>query len=157
VALAELVGRTLDPLGARRGFATADLMAGWADIVGARYADCSLPEKIVWPRGAANEGGGGTLVVRIEGGRALLFQHEVGQIVERLNAVAGYGSIARIKIVQGPVGSRRRPAPAEPAAFLDAQAESRLAEALGSVESDNLRNALDRLGRAVLGRRDKKS
>jgi hypothetical protein len=156
VALAEIVGKALDPITARRGFATADLMAGWADIVGARYAECSLPEKIVWPRGTAADGSAGVLIVRVDGPRALFFQHEAGQIVERVNAFIGHGAIGRIKIVQGPVDSRpieSRPA-REP---LGPQQETELASALAAVDSDDLRAALDRLGRAVLGARDKKS
>ena len=108
VALAEIVGKALDPLTARRGFATADLMAGWADIVGTRYAECTLPEKIVWPRGAAADAGAGVLVVRVDGPRALYLQHEADQIVERVNAFVGHGAIGRIKIVQGPVNLRAK-------------------------------------------------
>jgi hypothetical protein len=156
VALAELVGKALDPLTARRGFATAELMAGWAEIVGARYADCSQPEKIVWPRGAQDDGSGGVLVVRIDGPRALLFQHEVGQIVERVNAFVGHRAIGRIRIVQGPVESRAEPEKPVPGP-LDSEAEANLAAALDGVDSESLRAALDRLGRAVISSRDKKS
>jgi hypothetical protein len=157
VALAELLGKALDPLTARRGFATAELVAGWAEIVGARYADCSRPEKIVWPRGAESEAAhGGVLVVRIDGPRALLFQHEVGQIVERVNGFVGHGAIGKIRIVQGPIESRmkaEKPAPGP----LDKNDEASLAATLDDVDDEGLRAALDRLGRAVISSRDKKS
>jgi hypothetical protein len=156
MALAEIVGKALDPITARRGFATADLMAGWADIVGARYAECSLPEKIVWPRGATQDDSAGVLIVRVDGPRALYLQHEAGQIVERVNAFIGHGAIGRIKIVQGTVNAR--PTAHEPMRKpLGAQEEAELASTLAGVESDDLRAALDQLGRAVLGDRDKKS
>jgi hypothetical protein len=156
VALAEIVGKALDPVTARRGFATADLMAGWADIVGARYAEYSLPEKIVWPRGAAADAGSGVLIVRVDGPRALYLQHEAGQIVERVNAFVGHGAIGRIKIVQGSVNLR--PRASEPTRGpLGPQEETDLASTLAAVDSGDLRAALDRLGRAVLGARDKKS
>jgi hypothetical protein len=156
VALAELLGKALDPVVARRGFATAGLMAGWGEIVGTRYADCSRPEKIVWPRGTEREGNSGVLVVRIDGPRALLFQHEVGQIVERVNMFIGHGAIGKIRIVQGPVESRA--APEKPAQGpLDREGEASLAAALDGVDSDHLRAALDRLGRAVISSRDKKT
>jgi hypothetical protein len=154
VSIAELVGKTLDPITAKRGFAASQLTASWAAIVGQRYADCSLPEKIVWPRGAANEGACGMLVVRIDGPRALLFQHELPQVIERVNATLGHGTIDRIRVVQGPVQPAgqptRTPRP------LDAQEESQLAGLLGSVESSDLRDALERLGRGILARLDKK-
>jgi hypothetical protein len=154
VSIAELVGKTLDPITAKRGFAASQLTAAWAEIVGQRYADCSLPEKIVWPRGAANEGRSGMLVVRIDGPRALLFQHELPQVIERVNATLGHGTIDRIRVIQAPVQPAVQPGKAPRP--LDPQEESLLARTLGSVESDELRNALERLGRGILARRDKK-
>jgi hypothetical protein len=155
-SLAEIVGRALDPITAKRGFATADLMAGWADIVGSRYAECTMPEKIAWPRGASPDAGAGVLVVRVDGPRALFLQHEADQIVERINGFLGHGAIARLKIVQGRVGARSKATePASPP--LGPQREAELASTLTGVGSDKLREALDRLGRAVLGARDKKT
>jgi hypothetical protein len=154
VTIAELVGRTLDPITAKRGFAASQLTAAWAEIVGQRYADCSLPEKIVWPRGAANEGKSGMLVVRIDGPRALLFQHELPQVIERVNATLGHGTVDRIRVVQGMVQAPK--GTARPGRPLEAEEESELAGLLSNVESSDLRGALERLGRGVLGRRSKK-
>ena len=147
--LAELVGKILDPVTAKRGFATADLIAAWPDIVGPRHAECTRPEKIVWPRGVAREGQPALLVLRVDGPRAVLVQHEAGQIAERVNAFLGYGAIGQIRIVQAPLKPKLTlvPAPARP---LDAQAEARLANTVGKVADDGLRAALDRLGRGVL-------
>lgn len=155
-ALAELVGRALDPLTARRGFATAELIAGWAEIVGVRYADCSRPERIVWSRGAANKDQPGTLVVAVEGPRALLLQHEADQIVERVNSFLGHGAVGRIKIVQGAVSSRPTvEAPDEPSLTVGDLAT--LGDVLAEVDDANLRSALDRLGRAIVSERNKKT
>lgn len=154
VSIAELVGKTLDPITAKRGFAASQLTANWDAIVGQRYADCSLPEKIVWPRGAANEGKSGMLVVRIDGPRALLFQHELPQVIERVNATLGHGTIDRVRVVQGPVPTTAQPA--QGPRPLDHQEESQLAGVLGGVENGDLRLALERLGRGILARRDKK-
>lgn len=156
MALAELVGRVLDPVTARRGFATAELIAAWAEIVGIRYADCSRPERIVWRRGKANDGEPGTLVVAVEGPRALLLQHEADQIVERVNGFLGYGAIGRIKIVQGSVSPGSSSRTSEPLP-LDADDLTRLNDALATVDGAELRSALDRLGRAILGKRNKKT
>ncbi len=41
ISIAELVGKVVDPVTKRRGFATTDLIAAWPQIVGPRYADCS--------------------------------------------------------------------------------------------------------------------
>ena len=123
VALSELVGRVLEPVSARRGFATAELIAAWPAIAGPAYADCTQPEKIIWPR-ETNDGAPapGVLYLRVDGPRAIFVQHELGQVIERVNAFLGYGAIARARIVQGPA----------------------------EVGDGELRDALDRLGRAVL-------
>ena len=69
-----------------------------------------------------------------------------------MNAFLGYGAIGQIRIVQAPVGAqtggRRRPEPP-----LAPEAEARLAETIATVPNDDLRAALDRLGRGVLCRR----
>jgi hypothetical protein len=149
--LAELVGRVLDPVSGRRGFATADLIAAWPDIVGAKYAECTRPKKIVWPRDEDASADGGVLHLTVDGPRAVLIQHELGQIIERINAFLGYAAIARIRIVQGTVATRRERR--EEAAPLDSAAEARLGAAVAGVEDDGLRAALARLGRGVLQRR----
>jgi hypothetical protein len=155
-ALAELVGGIIDPVTARRGFATAELIAGWADIVGARYADCSRPEKIIWPRGKANEEKPGTLIIAVEGPRALLLQHEADQIIERVNHFVGLGAIGRIKITQGPVSSPPAGQKHEEV-LLQEEDIAQLADTLEDFDSPELRDALDRLGRAILAERNKKS
>jgi hypothetical protein len=143
--LSELVTDVLAPMSAKRAFAKADLVAAWPEIVGARYADCSHPERIDWPRGAAQDGGA-VLRVRADGPRALLLQHEVGQLTERVNTYFGYAAIAHIRVVQGPV-PRRRPHPDVTApAPVD---EARLAQAVAAIADDGLREALARLGRGI--------
>lgn len=149
--LAELIGRVLDPVTARRGFATADLIAAWPEIVGARYAECTRPEKIAWPRGAAAAGDGGVLRLRVDGPRAILIQHELDQIIERINGFLGHAAIAGIRLVQAPVAAPRPRTRGEPS--LDGAEEARLGAAISGVEDDGLRAALDRLGRGVLSHR----
>ena len=152
VTLASLVGRILDPLTARRGFATADLIAAWPEIAGPRYADCSRPEKIVWPRGEAEEGKAALLVLRVDGPKAILVQHEAGQIVDRVNAFLGYTAVGQVRIVQAPVGTSAPQAKGR-TPELPAEDEARLNDALAEVADDGLRAALGRLGRGVLSNR----
>jgi hypothetical protein len=149
VLLAELVGKAIGPLAARRGFGTADLIAAWPEIVGTRFADCTRPDRIVWPKGAANEGKHALLVVRVDGPAAVLFQHETGQVVERVNAFLGYAAIGQVRIVQGAVGKSDGEAPAT-AAPITPEDEARLGGAIAPVDNEALRSALGRLGRGVL-------
>lgn len=154
--LAELVGPVIDPVVAKRGFASADLIALWPEIVGPAHAGYTEPERIVWPRGVAGkEPPPGILYLKADGPRAIYLQHELPQVIERVNAYLGYAAIGQARIVQKPVVVRRKPARPAPRP-LSATAETHLSEALAMVPDDRLRGALDRLGRGVLAERQKK-
>ncbi len=87
---------------------------------------CTAPEKIVWPRHALTEDPpAGTLIIRADGPRAIFVQHELPQIVERVNAFFGYRAVAQARVVQGPVGARTPQAPPPPA--VDEATASRIA------------------------------
>lgn len=151
VKLAELVGRVIDPVTQRRGYATTGLIAAWHEVAGDRIAACSRPEKIVWPKGEANEASPALLVLRVDGPRAIFVQHEAGQIIERVNAYLGYAAIGRIRIVQGAIAGSAaapgRPPPPPPLPAADAQ---KLRASLEGVADEGLRSALERLGLGVL-------
>lgn len=151
ISIAELVGKVIDPVTKRRGFATTDLIAAWPQVVGPRYADCTRPEKILWPKGEDMEGAPALLVLRVDGPRAIFVQHEAGQIIERVNAFLGYGAIGHLRIIQAPVRSGTAPA-AVPLPIAPAE-DARIEAAVSGVGNDRLRQALGRLGRGVL--RDK--
>jgi hypothetical protein len=157
VRLAELVGKVVDPVIARRGFATGDLIAAWPAIVGQAFAACTQPERVAWPRTAEGaQPAAGTLFLRVDGPRAIFLQHELPQIRERINALLGYAAIGQIRITQGPVQTRTLPLQ-PPATALSPDGEAALANALGSVGDESLRAALDRLGRGVLGGRNNRT
>jgi hypothetical protein len=154
IALGELIGRVIDPVTKRRGFATTDLIAAWPEIVGSRFADFTRPEKIVWPRGEEMDGAPALLVIRVDGPRAIFVQHEAGQIVERVNAFLGYGAIGHLRIIQAPVGvGGAMAAPSERP--LSTGAEAELDARLSGVADKDLRAVLDRLGRGVLADRQR--
>jgi len=157
VPLTALVGKIIDPVIAARGFANGDLLAAWPEIVGAAFAGWTEPERIVWPRGVAgSEPPPGILHLKVDGPRAVYVQHELPQIVERVNAYLGYFAIAQIRILQKPVARREKRAVPAPRP-LSAAAEADLSATLTDLPDDPLRGALDRLGRGVLAGRDKKS
>jgi len=151
VALRELIGGVIDPLTAKRGFATAELFAAWPDIAGPIHANWTAPEKIVWPKGpAAGKGAMGILHLRVDGRREIFVQHEIPQIIERINRFLGYAAVGQVRLVQGPV-TQARPVP--PAAQeLAPGKEAALAAQLSDVADERLKEALSRLGREVLAR-----
>lgn len=152
VPLGELIRPVIDPVVAKRGFATADLLAAWPEIVGPAYAECSAPERIAWPR-TGDDREPGVLFLKVEGPRAIFVQHELPQITERINAFFGYRAIGQVRIVQAQI-ARKEARPTGPAT-LPAAAEAELTDRLTSVGDERLRAALERLGRGVLGdRRD---
>jgi hypothetical protein len=154
IALGELVGRAIEPVTAKRGFATADLIAAWPEIAGPLYAGCTAPERIAWRRhSGGDEPAAGTLLLRVDGPRAVFVQHDLPQILERVNAFFGYRAIGQIRIIQSPVTAARTAQSTGRTAKLDPSAEQALAEELGDIDDERLRAALARLGRGVHGSR----
>jgi hypothetical protein len=152
--LADLIDACLGPSLAAQGFAAADVITAWADIVGERLAAVTQPVKIEWKRrgtGAQPEARPepATLVVRVESAFALDMQHLAPVVVERVNAHYGWRCIGRIVLKQGPVRPKARPAPESPS--LGAAERSEIRAAVAPIADEKLKAALDRLGQAVVG------
>lgn len=151
-AVGSFVGGVIEPLLAKRGFATADLIAAWADVVGPRYARSTQPDRLIWPRTAGAEGAnrprGATLVIRVDAGMAIYLQHETAVLLERINGFLGFGAVTVLKIVQAPVSP---PAPIKKKSAPSPAVAKKASDAVAEIESDALRDALERLGRGVFG------
>jgi hypothetical protein len=132
---------------AKQGFAARELVTRWAEIAGPEIAANSEPVKIQWPRpveGQPQEAA--TLVLRVEGPMALEIQHASDAILERVNRFFGWSAVGRLALRQAPLSRRdRRPASRAP----DAQEVAKIAESLSSVEDEQLRAALARLGASI--------
>ena len=77
---------------------------------------------------------------------ALEIQHASDVILERVNRFFGWSAVGRLALRQGPLSRRPRPRPS-PAP--DAREVEEIAKTLSSVEDDELRAALARLGAAI--------
>ncbi len=157
---------SLPPVGARvmavaraafvkRGFAEAHVLSHWPDIAGEMLAEYSAPEKLVFPRGSGDAGAkgrrsGATLTIRVDGPVAVEIRHIEPQILERINGYYGYGAVARLKIVQGPLPARARPH-LRKIRSLRAEERDALAQGLEKIEEPGLRAALEKLGERVIG------
>lgn len=133
------------------GFSAATLVTDWPAIAGRELASMSSPHRLIWPkagRGAQTEDReakpgarkGATLVVHVDGARALDVQYGSRQIIERINAYFGYAAIDSLRIVQAPHSAAMTPvaAPrrsAQPAATQEVMqvADVRLREALAKL------------------------
>lgn len=150
--LAELIEACIGPAYAAQGFASTDILDAWSAIVGERLARSCQPVKLEWPRRPRRDDKGrtepGTLVVRVEGAFALELQHLAPVVIERVNAHYGWACIGRIVMKQGRVQRAGRRSPAR---AIDPARRGEVALAVSRVETDGLREALDRLGCAVIG------
>lgn len=128
----------------KHGFASADLLSHWPEIVGAAHAALATPERITWPRNTGTETSpAGTLTLRAAPGRALELQYMVQSIMERINAYLGYGAIAKIRVqASGPLASPPQPAPVPPP-------ETSVSARIEAVEDPNLKQALARLEHGI--------
>ena len=130
-----------------QGFASTEIIARWADIVGAEIAAHSEPMKISWPRAIDDDAAEpATLVLRVEGPAALEIQHLSAVILERVNRFFGWQAIGRIALRQAPLRRREPPTPPPP---LDPEVAARIAASMPAIEDEDLRQALARLGAAI--------
>lgn len=149
------VEKALDSAARARGFATTALLSDWRAIAGAELARYTMPDRIIWPRrrdhwddadadnpkSRGHRRDGATLVLRIEGPRAIEVQHRGTQILERINAYFGYRAVTEMRFLQAPISRVARPKrsrkPPLPAYALPKSA---------GIQNKGLARALDRLG-----------
>jgi len=145
--LSEFTAATLSEGLKQQGFASAELIARWAEIAGPEIAAHSEPMKINWPRPVGDETPEpATLVLRVEGPAALEIQHLSAVILERVNRFFGWQAIGRIALRQAPLRRREAPTPPPPP---DPESAARIAAAMPAIDDDDLRQALARLGAAI--------
>jgi len=155
-AIGSYVARALDPAARARGFATTALLSDWPAIVGRELARFTMPDRVIWPRrrdadveppSGGRRAEGATLVLRIEGPRAIEVQHRSGQILERVNGYFGYRAVTELRFLQAPIARVRKPAPPKrpplPAYTLPQGA---------GIEDEGLARALSRLGAVTKAR-----
>jgi len=132
---------------AKQGFAARELVTRWAEIAGPEISVHCEPLKIQWPRpveGQPQEPA--TLVLRVDGPMALEIQHTSDIILQRVNRFFGWSAVGRLALRQGPLSRRDRPTASRAP---DAAKVAEVAETLSSVEDQELRAALARLGAVI--------
>ncbi len=145
-SVAAPVSKVARPMLKRRGLAGGRIVAEWPQIVGAGLAKCSCPEKLSPARGE-NEG---VLRIRVDGPLAIELQHLEPQIIERINGYFGYRAVGRLAMVRGPLPKPPPPPPRRQRAP-NPEAARAAAQHFAQIGDDDLKAALESLGRAVLG------
>jgi hypothetical protein len=131
------------PIIAKRGGAILTrLKAHWVAIVGPDWAG------VAWPMALGRDG---VLKLRAASGAALEIQHRAPLLIERMNLFLGRPAITRLALVQGPLPLAVLPMRPllRPLAPDEIKA---LDKRLSDVAEPELRDALARLGKAVIGR-----
>lgn len=140
--------------GEERGFAVSRLLTHWSEIAGPDIAAIARPVNIGYGRG----GFGATLTLLTTGAQAPMLEMQKEKLRERVNAVYGYNAISRVRITQtAPTGfaegqARFSPAPKAKPLTVSPNVKAEAAKAAGGVGDDDLRAALERLGRNVLSK-----
>lgn len=154
VPISDVATALLDPVLRKRAGLSVALLQSWEEVVGPRIAARSRPERLQWPRqvGEDDAFSPATLVVTCDGMAALHIQHETGEVIARVNAFLGFAAVGRIRIVQKavaapPPAARPKPRP------LSAREGVKVAQSIAAIEDRDLRDALQRLGSAVIGSR----
>ena len=149
--LSEFTEECIGPVLSKQGFASTDLVLGWADIVGDKLAESCVPIRIKFPTnrhaGPDDAQEPATLMLRVESAFALDVQHLVPVIIERVNARYGWRCIGKVILQQGPVLSRPK---RRPPIDLTAATEKAV-DRVGVIEDSGLREALIRLGAGIIG------
>ena len=153
-ALAAVLNKVTRPIFGKRGFAGGAVVTEWPTIVGPHLAAHTVPERIAY-QGAGRDHG--VLHLRVNSGAlATELQHLEPQLLERINGYFGYRSVERLRIVHGPLPPAEAPLKPAPRA-LDRSEEKDLAARLAGIKDDDLRAALDALGRVVVVRDEEQS
>ena len=132
----------------------AALLSHWTEIVGPDYAEVTTPVKISFPKGKPSEEKwaqhartDGVLHVRLPQGLTMEFTARSEQIRSRIAAYFGYPAIERIMFEPYYHQASEPPRTKDPA---DPQLLSSMKEQAQGVENDDLRQALEKLGEALL-------
>ena len=141
-----------------RGFAQSRVLTHWLEIVGNDIAAITRPVEVSYGRG----GMGATLSILTTGAHAPMIEMQKEAIRAKVNAVYGYNAMARVLITQtAPIGFSEGQAEfqvktkAKPTLNLEVQKQAE--QTARTVTDQNLRRALEELGRNVLTKNQTKN
>jgi hypothetical protein len=125
----------------------ANLLDHWIEIVGPEYAAVSTPVKVTFPHQPHEpRRRGGTLTIKLPKGLVMEFTFKVDSIKQRINNYFGDEIIARIVFEPTHGVPKVKATPT----VLDAAVAGELQQKTAGVEQDDLRNALQSFGEAVV-------
>jgi hypothetical protein len=135
-SLGALLPGIMKPSFRKRPAALAQILLDWDLLVGPSIARLTRPRKIF----------SGTLTIACDSPTAMELQHQSPMLIERINTGVGRAVVQRLRFVplaQGPAPARRPPPP-------DPRLAEMARERVARLPPGELRDSLERLGRAVL-------
>lgn len=149
--LGDVIDGMLDPALRRRGFANRELLTNWSSIVPTPWGSATMPDKLVWPRKDRPDPDGAVLYVRCIETHKVMLAHDAPLISRAINRYFGYLLVRSVRLSLNPL-SLARPPQAPPSKPLDPETRNRIARETEAISSPDLREALEKLGRGVLGK-----
>ena len=133
------------------------LLAAWSDVAGPEIARLAVPDRLTLSGGGRDSG---VLVLRVASADALSISYALPDLRQRINTHYGYQAVAKITLKQTPIGSRapaRDPwgstlSPPSRERGAGDLAEPELSTMLTDVDDPDIRQALERFGRALHAR-----
>lgn len=144
---------TFAQIAGKQGFAEANVLLRWSEIVGEDLSGKCRPVKVTY---RSKRSLGATLIVQTDSGRAPEVEHLGPRIVERVNQFYGYRAIGTMKVTQSTGLGVARGFSEDAPTFSGpdngpSQADATRAHDLTSeIQSPGLRDALARMGAHVL-------
>ena len=140
--LSDILSEQLLQTAQRQGFARSEILTEWSSIVGKDLSRRCQPVRVQFPRGQIS---GAVLHMRVQPGAAPEIQHRQTQILDRVNAFLGYGAVAKLSLMQGPVEPPKPTPQKMQAPAIDADMAARIDRSLNRVRDHGLADALARL------------
>lgn len=128
----------------KHGFVQVELLSNWSNILGEELSYGIKPVSLSFP---TKERSKGTLKVRTAGGAfALLFEHQKGQVIEKINTYFGYPAIQQIKIEQNGMRLNMPQQNQQNVWPLDEEEIEKLAQKVAHIEDNELRKKMLEIG-----------
>ena len=141
-AINQFIGKSARATLVKRGFAQADILSKWENIVGPTLARASSPEKMNFSRHKNREA---SLKVRVAPGFAPEFTQFEPLIIERINSFFGYRAVGRLQIIQAPVILPKKPEK-QPILQPSKAQSAEIEQVVSDVQDPELRDRLSHLG-----------
>lgn len=133
----------------KRGFIESAVVYRWTSIVGKELSEWCYPTRLSFP---SNKTLGATMFLDVLGARSLEVQHLQPIILQRTNLIFGYAAVKNISIrqVHGIEPKKRIKKNVRSLTF---EEEKWVVESVKGTKSQELKNALETLGKAILSKK----